>query len=69
MNFQYVTNSSQVAMRTYLTVRRANTNIGHVRNLRNLPALAARVSTVLSQGATYSLQVLQPTTLGQFGRN
>jgi hypothetical protein len=40
-----------MAMRTYLTVRRANTNIGHVRNLRNLLALAARVPTVLSQGS------------------
>ena len=34
-------------MTTYLTVRRANTNIAHFRNLRNLQAL----STVLSQGS------------------
>ena len=49
MNYQYVTNASKMAMRYYLTVRRANRNIEHIRNLRNLLALAACFSTVLSQ--------------------
>jgi len=51
MNYQYVTYSPQTAMTTYLIVSCANRNIGHVIYLRNFLALAARVSTVLSQGS------------------